>query len=418
VNIRFLIALAAILFSVLPSQAQTNVGWDTRFFATTNKPVRVHESNVVIYASDVIISQMIHAVNERYVATTKDSTWAVFDTFQINYKFYIRKPEVALHQVKQGIKGVLSSFVQSYSTTNFSPDTIVYYDATNILLQLELPLDFFDVTPVRNLMGNSSFSTNSAAYGWDGAYRCINLLTNTFETGVFARYEERGTCSISGAGLSENETGVFNVFNPPELRGFYGIQESSSSYNSPTNITAQTTRFDYGKKTYRTISENLFDEYPYIVTNAIAKTFDFEGFAFDMFPSPDNYSTRGLDVCPTNYAYALPNQDVYDQISQNCVSNVPYVASGQITYTESLLNNGYVYPLPQSFTEGGGLRCSASQILASMQCYRQFEEFDQSIILGCDGDTEIFSGADEFKNAQTAATINFAHIVAWGFQYK
>jgi hypothetical protein len=418
VNIRFLIALAAILFSALPSLAQTNVGWDTRFFATTNKPIRVHESNAVIYASDVIISQMIHAVNERYVATTKDSTWTVFDTFQINYKFYIRKPEIALIEIKQGIKQILPHFVQSYSETNFSPGTIVYYNSTNILLQLGLPPDFFDVTPVRNLMGNSAFATNSVAYGWDGAYRCINLLINTFESGVFAKYEERGTCSISGAGLSENETGVFSVFNPPELEEFYGIQESSSSYNSPTNITAQTTRFDYGKKTYRTISENLFDEYPYIVTNAIAKTFDFEGFGFDIFPGPENYSPRGFNVCPRNYAYALPNQDVYDQISENCVSNVPYVASGQITYTESLLNNGYVYPLPQSFTEGGGLRCSASQIIASMQCYAQFEEFDSSVILGCDGDTEIFFGADGFKNAQTAATINFANIVTWGFRYK
>jgi hypothetical protein len=418
VNIRFLIALAAILFSALPSLAQTNEGWDARFFPTTNANVRVYDSSNVVYASDVIISQMIYAVNERYVAATKINTWDVFDNFEINYGEYIRRPEVALAEVKQGIKNIASSFVRSYSLANFSPDTIVYYNRINILFELDLPADFFEVTPVRNLMGNSSFSTNAADYGWDGAYRCLNLLTTTFEEGVFARYEQRQTCSIFGAGLSDSADGAFRVFDPPDLVGSYSIQDYAGRYESPTNINAQTLIFDYGRKTYRSILQTLFNQFPHIVTNSVAQVFEVQNFSFDIYPSPGNFAPRGFTVCPPDYAYALPNQEVAEDFTISCVSNTTYSRAGELVYFENLVNNQHIYPLPEFFTEGEGLRCSAQQILAAMTCYVQFEEFEQSIIIGCDGSEDIYSSANDFKSAQTESSVNFDHIVTWGFQYK
>jgi hypothetical protein len=424
VNIRFLIALAAILFSALPSSAQTNEGWDARFFPTTNASVRVYDSSNVVYASDVIISQMIYAVNERWVIANRFSesqnqqTWETYQFFALNYPIYVRRPEQALANVKDGLKRILSVYVKSYNETNFLPDTVEYYNSTNILTETGLPPDFFDVIPVRNLMGNSSFSTNAADYGWDGAYRIINKLTNTLAAGSFAKYERRGSCDLSGAGLSSSLIGGIQFFSPPQISENYSIFENRTIWLSPETIRKNDLLFDFGKKTYQGMRENIYELFPYLLTNATAKTFQTEFSGFQVYPDPQNFPGSIFIQCPPDYGYALPNQGVVDTYTEICTSNTVWRQGESLTFFEPLFNSGIVYPLPQQFAAPATLICGAAQILADIECYANFEEFDSTIITACDGVTDIYAGAATSASASTETTIQFVNIVSWGFQYK
>jgi hypothetical protein len=418
VNIRFLIALAAILFSALPSLSQTNSGWDDRFFPTTQKPLRVKDGEGIVFASDVIISQMVYAVNERWIIAYKEQetpanrTWSKYQNFETLYPQYIRKPETALEDVKSAISSILFSYVRSYDEDNFVPELVEYYTLETLLIDADLPENFFEFTPVRNLMGNSAIGTNSA-YGWDGAYRCLNLLTNTLEIGVFAKYENRVICEISGSGLSDGFDSR-QALDFPQLSFSYGASENLQRWDSP-GVDSATKSFDYGKKTYRTISSEVFEQHAYVVTNAIAKPFQTVSVNFDLEPGAESFFA--FVSCPEDYFFEYPNKDVVDQFSALCASNTQYQEFDEISYSDKIISSDYVYPVPNTFTEAESGPCNASSILSAMKCVVLFQASDQTFISDCEQESDIGSG-DRYKRASTSASASFVNIVSWGFKYK
>jgi hypothetical protein len=183
VNIRFLIALAAILFFALPSLA----GWDERFWPANEKPARKGVGASAVFQADVITSNIAFAVKERVEAISKeDSTYVVEDiTGSLP-----RKPELSLSEAKQILQGKIGSFLDQtrfpspYQPSSAQITNLIYWSVSNILVHCNLPTNFFDYTPPRNLAahpGITSTNIDYAKYGWDATRKVITNLIYTYE---------------------------------------------------------------------------------------------------------------------------------------------------------------------------------------------------------------------------------------------
>lgn len=206
-NIRYLGALAAILFSALPSQAQTNVGWDTRFWPANEKPTRKIYGTNVFFQKEIVSSNLAFAIEERYWAVNKNDS-----SIEEDVNGYLpRNSVLALEEMKLVTRDLVNDFLdQTRFPTPDDPTSIVvntptssvlqliYWNQSNILVHCNLPTNFFEYTPVRNLAGHEGFSTatNDALYGWDALRK---VLTNLVYT-----YTDQGFLSVTN--ISTNET--------------------------------------------------------------------------------------------------------------------------------------------------------------------------------------------------------------------
>jgi hypothetical protein len=195
VNIRFLIALAAILFSALPSFAN----WDSRFWPTSESSPRKYEGATVVFQADVVTSNIAYAVGERHDAAFLEGSGESIASDIIGW--LPRKPENALIEAKQNILQFLPYYIdQTRSMSNNNPATavitsLVYWNITNILIHCNLPTNFFEYTPVRNLAGHEGTGaghwTNSAAYGWEATRKVLTNLIYTYQLEGLLPKEER-----------------------------------------------------------------------------------------------------------------------------------------------------------------------------------------------------------------------------------
>ena len=182
-NIRFLIALAAILFSALPSLAN----WDNRFWPASEKPARVGSGTNRIFQANVITSNIAAAVRERFEAVAgEEITYVEEDILAYGERFQER----GLIEAKQLIQGTLNRFLdQTRFTSPNSPSSaqitnLVYWSVSNILVHCNLPTNFFDYTPPRNLAahpGITSTNIDYTQYGWDAMRKVITNLIYTYE---------------------------------------------------------------------------------------------------------------------------------------------------------------------------------------------------------------------------------------------
>jgi hypothetical protein len=442
VHIRFLIALAAILLSALPSAAQTNGGWSGLFFPTTNAPLRVSTTNGIIFASDVIVSQMFYAVNERYVALSGNKFYG-FDAFTNQSSFYYRKPDEALSLIKAGLNELIRSgrFIKSYNTNNFDPSTIVYYEDVDSFDVGLVPSDYFDDEPPspddgsipdppslikRNLMGNSVVSPENAKYGWNTAYTILNSLTKTFEEGNFLTYEIIQECNFSAGPFSDFFNGV-QILDTPEFRGGYFIQDFFERWGGALgfdgvgsieiqNIERYNKTEPRGKLTFKTIPIAMIAEYPYLFSNTFSEAFIKVEAAIDV--EPGQFVSPGDSVlCPPQYNFSYANQDVIEQYQALCATNAPWKFESNIRPDDIFVFGNVVYAIPAAFSFSQPLRCSAKSIISDLKCTLDFGDFESAKIRNCNGDDALSSGGG-YKSASSSASTRYVNIINWGFEYK
>jgi hypothetical protein len=166
---RSILILLAIYTLASPSLGQ----WDSRFFPTTNKPVRVMDGSNVVFASDVIVSQMVYAVDERWRIANAGVNWPPLDQLDVIFEEgkIVRLPEALLSSIKTAIVQVCSSYVNLVDGPFDDDNEIVFWSPASIIEHLQLPTNYWDYTPVRFLMADSN--------GWNGAYQAVNLLLTT-----------------------------------------------------------------------------------------------------------------------------------------------------------------------------------------------------------------------------------------------
>jgi hypothetical protein len=189
------VALLATFIAALPSQAQSTNGWDDRFWPANEKPPRAKEVTNWVFQSDVISSNIVYSVKERYDAVEKQDTFDLLEDFLI---IPVRRPDEKLQEAKEVIGQIIGGFLDQtrfptpydptsiiITTTNTSYLQLIYWNETNILSHCELPTNFFSYTPPRNLAGHEGTGaahwTNSAQYGWDAMRKVITNLIYTYE---------------------------------------------------------------------------------------------------------------------------------------------------------------------------------------------------------------------------------------------
>jgi hypothetical protein len=189
------VALLATFIAALPSQA----AWDDRFWPANENSPRKYEGTNRFFQVDAVTSNIAYAVGERHDAAFLEGFGESIASDIIGW--LPRKPENALIEAKQNIVQLLPYYLDhTRSMSNEDPATavitnLVYWNITNMLIHCNLPTNFFDYTPVRNLAGHEGTGaehwTNSAGYGWDATRKVLTNLIYTYQVKGLLPKEER-----------------------------------------------------------------------------------------------------------------------------------------------------------------------------------------------------------------------------------
>jgi hypothetical protein len=418
VNIRFLIALAAILFSASSSFAT----WDGRFFPTPDKPPRIGSGTNLTFQSDVVSSQIWHAVNER--------AWAAYKTqgLELSYEDFegVRKREEKIQQLKDFLDPLVEAFLDNSVTQH--PTNLTYYTTSELVARLGLPEDFFNKTPPRNLMSHPWGNQTNDIYGWHGLYMVITNLTQTYEGGVFFVYSRRLECSFSG--LSDPVARVpqssflnedIEVFDPPVIGSRFFSDGARSRSEDPTGedsvASERSTTYTRGKTSYVSIDEAGWSTQSNIVINAINTLWEYAfGGGFDYSPAQEGGSgPEGTVDC----VGGNNREPGFRENLESLVEEGQWTQAGSFFYSEHLYLEDFILPIPAQFAQPATSIFSAASILASMSCGLTFDDFDGSVLSGCPDGSDVGSvGFPTGRSASASGSIGHAVFVEWGFQYK
>jgi hypothetical protein len=407
---RFLVALAATLFS-----ASSDAAWDSRFFPTTNAPLRVDET----FAFDVVASQMVWAVSERYWAVKKTSGWMYrepgssefIDAIQWYTNQPPRKYENILLAVKTGVGAIVKDFLDIDAMTN-GPNEIIYHTTTGLLARLSLPQDYFDVIPVRNAMGHDWPTNNPARqsgkdYGWHGLYMIMSNLTHTLEGGFLKEiYEER--YSFVGGPLSCSTLTESNF--PRNISSYVG-GASANDYFSIGAYTLAPDLFGEGQRIFFNQSRSSG-----VIGRKAAWLYNKEIAGVD-FEYLDAAAQRWVTtVGSVDFSYDFRQGESFDSIF-NAVSNAcpelfnpVFIPDGE-SASNTILDDGNL--LKTSPAPALALPCTAQSLIGIVGSAVQ--ESDSTISSDC-AFAEYFGGNTRYL--EVFANQNYAHILNWNFRYK
>jgi hypothetical protein len=412
VNIRFLIALAAILFSALHSDAQTNNGWDNRFFPTINSPLRVDQ----VFASDVISSQMVEAVNERWIVAFS-TNWVNYNLAKTN-NYYQRKPEVLLNLIKGAVSNLASSFVFTNALIN-GPTSAIPYTAISLIDSLGIPQDFYTNTPVRGLMGGGAYSAVNN-YGWHGAYQCLNALILTKQDVGFLKRRQDETCDIS-VGFASSSGAISTNYVPPILSGSANSTFTYKKYDVTFLLDLFNKDGGYESRNIVDFGSAAFYAPPIQYATTYPKLYDenTEGYTWTLFNGGASINPY-LDVNPF-FSYScsdLPNENMTEILENFSTSNIwvnteiIYAVNAEIVETNKL-----VFVSNQSSYGQIPAGNSAESLVSQMTCSIGFPEGPASVISTCTGGGELAQG-DGLREAVVTGETKYSHIIKWGFKYK
>lgn len=194
--------LTAILLATFTVASPSQASWDTRFWPASEKNVRfqisTNETGIGnwVFQADIVTSNLISALQERHEAVFLDR----FDGSQSILYYIPRRPDNSLQAIKDAVEVLVpyfldqTKFPSSYDPTSAIITNLHYWSVTSILAHCELPTNFFDYTPPRNLAGHigtgSAHWTNSASYGWDATRKVLTNLIYTYQTAGILKTKE------------------------------------------------------------------------------------------------------------------------------------------------------------------------------------------------------------------------------------
>jgi hypothetical protein len=401
VNIRLLIALAAILFS-----ASSNADWDSRFFPTTNAPLRSGGD----FAFDVVASQMVWAVNERYWAVKKTNGWLFAEEpIERGPRFY----EEVMLDVKAGLRSIIGDFLDISAMTN-GPNELIYHTPVGLLSRLALPEDYFDVVPVRNPMGHDWPTNNPSGqkgkdYGWHGLYMILTNLTHTYENAGFLNAQTVDIYSFTGGGpLDCSFSSVSNWPNTIQsyvqsfgARDFYGF----GGYNGELIGVFEFYYYEesrssgsFGSKAAWLYNKNLAGEkLAYLDAVADSWLLAFQGWNFSFEPGFSGPDIAGAtNACPT--LFIEPTNWVYTGVS----GALRLLDDGNVLKTGAADSLAVTCSAQSLVGFAGTFGCDADGRVGSL-CY--------------EGDVEEWRGCAE-KDSEVVVEGRYSHILNWNFRYK
>jgi len=415
VNIRYLAALAAILLSV-PFNATAQ--WDDRFFPTPGKPERADR----VFARDVVITNLADAVNERWMVA-----------FEQEWEFASAKRDIidgprVIERSMTFVKNAIVEMVR-YPREIFldmeltqGPSNLVYLTKERLIELCELPTDYFEVTYARNLMGHTNGSpgwVESGKYGFDGAYKALNLLTHTYREGGFHKTAEQQFCNKTYAGNNFNQLIGTNEY--------LLIAGSSSQYTIRDLVpvddrpiysgTSEQISGDWGRIVTKMFDPVKVPKLLPVLDESVAETWVLD--LSSVFVSPGfQDGAFGSVECPTGYQFSYPNEHVDNFIAENCGTNAPWTLIGEINMPYSFAaGDPYLFLAAAEVSPPPALpSCSPAGIANMATCVNVTLASDERLI-DCDGN-EIADRPSADKSGQVFGSYKYAHIIDWGFQFK
>lgn len=425
-NIRFLAALAAILFSVLHSQAN----WDDRFWPANEKPVRKSVGSNIVFQKEVVSTNLAMAIEERYWAVNREDTSIEEDVVGS----LPRDSVPALVEMKQITGQLINKFLdQSRFPTPNDPTSIVvntptssviqliYWNQSNILAHCNLPTNFFVYTPVRNLAGHQGFNTasNDVKYGWDALRK---VLTNLMYT-----YENRGV--LINETIKDSYSGIVDDPNGGRPgRGCFDDSESDGPYTIPELTISKYAGIVESEESATPTQYAIYDNAGQIIDEVYITTyygFGSRGFVAALLgpstmPILNNNHTaytffkengEGPEDCgftpfPPPFPRPVPPRVV------------PWVSGGTIS-TKSTTSDGYVFLT--GARQGLSISCDVFNYLDNW--------FPNDAIPDCNipeciedrfppGQETTQCGFDFFGGSGYRSDKEFVHVIKWDFTYK
>lgn len=428
--IRLTTILLAIFVAGLPSLAE----WDSRFFPTHEKPVRVYQGTNLFFQADVVMSQMWYAVEERLWAGSKVPSGEDY----LNY-MPIRNQEAILAEAKSQIKGIIPSFIDSLFYSNdvsqINITNLKYYTEIELLNQLSLPGDFFVNTPVRNLMGNQQFHTNNAVYGWESLRLILQNLKWTLESGGILKYGNNETRQRGILIPVTPEVGYALLDDPP-VPGYSNIE--NYFFVSPV-ISPQLLGMNYYKIS-ATYGENYNYGKAYIPDGCLEYVF---GEQQSDITDHTKYSvTKDLGWIaaatrqPVDSLLYLRNHNAYTYASelsfvyyqgeydgrdgdQDDIGPLPISCNKDESYylgeiTQNITSiDGERFVVGQQFN-AGDVGCTVSQIVGPLDPGNYLGDISED----CPGDINASYPQGDVLRARVSKTVSIKHIIQWDYQFK
>jgi hypothetical protein len=409
------------------------LGWDNRFFPTTNASARVMEQDAgvtsIVFASDVIVSNMIDAVNERWEVAFR-TNWPYFqsllNTNTLRIEYPVRDPHGVLDEIKLALYTMLGEFVDMNLTTN-GPNDLIFYTPESLAAELGLPPEYLFITPDRNLMDYPSTNpalNNRIGYGWSGAYKIINKLTHTYLQGGFYKLGQGEVCSD---GLGQGFERVTLMPAGEYVSSLFGFDQAEIGYYYD-----DTGKFvpmpyyrnvgDYGQPGSFLYSASHLDSLPSLgfITNTTTTYLWQRAAQYTLEVFPNEFTSYGETYCPPGYAGDFPNSLTMEKYQTLCGTDPTWGRGATISGNPVLMPDGSYYLLEIEQTISPP--CNALDVLDDMQCWTTSEVGDIGAGLCITEDDEgnpieVFAPF-EIKRAYVSGGTIIHSIIDWGFRFK
>jgi hypothetical protein len=427
------VALLATFIAALPSQA----AWDDRFWPANEKPPRKYEGTNRFFQAEITTSNIAYAVGERHDAAFLEGAGESIASDIIGW--LPRKPENALIEAKQNIVQMLPYYLDhTRSMSNNNPATavitnLVYWNITNILIHCNLPTNFFDYTPVRNLAGHEGTGakhwTNSAGYGWDATRKVLTNLIYTYQLKGLLPKEERKEFSFGFE--SPTSTVIPQIYRNCIYEFSNTVyQLSDLSFNSRMEAAVFDEAHFNSLATQTANLESLFlAEYrdnnlsgnPAIAISQTPETLltndNHEAWSFEFIDAGIGFAEDPQSTC-TNIA--LPPRFIRENPEYaNCfpdINNCDWGFVGTFTGQKQSLGDGSLFIISSEIVDHSR-DCSVMKFLAFVNT----DVVDGVEDIFCDGveiDTIFIGSVDSGWDIGQLGLKNRSNIIKWNFTYK
>jgi hypothetical protein len=397
VHTLYLIALAGILCF-----GSSNAQWDERFFPTPSAPLRAGGD----FAFDVVASQMVWAVNERYWAVNKSQGWDYFDQYDLQGP-RSRFHEPVMGAVKTGLYFIVTSFLDVAAMTN-GPNHLVYHSRTGILAKCGLSNDFWSVIPTRNPMGHDWPLDNPSAqkgkdYGWHGIYLILSNLTHTYEGKGFLINQQATEYTFTSDGPLNCSGSTASNF--PNTIASY-VQESNAD--------------DYvARGSYKYTPEEIYESELKTLSGDTGVEAAWLYDTTDAWPLMQ-YLDAAAERWVQSYSYWTESSSWFSRSDYEGASNA---CPAVFQYSDVWVLEGFTGAT--TVLEDGNLLKVGAEASIALPCTAVFlleyagelpAEQDDETTTPCTGDLWISGGRYVFS--QVVANKRYSHILNWGFRFK
>lgn len=425
--------LSAIFIAALPSFAQTSDGWDTRFWPASETDVRIKDGSDWVFQADVVTSNLLDSLQERYEAAMLQP----YSEYNGISEMMPRRPDNALSAIKYTLRGIVDYYLNHTlfpipeDPTSAIITNLTYWNSTSILIRCNLPTNFFDYTPPRNLSGHigtgSAHWTNSARYGWDATKSVITNLIYTYQNSGILKTKEQ---AIKNTGTSDPDPSLSipEIYNNcdfyDEVTDFlYQDMTYSSNYLSAAywydDFWGNLFSINLQQYFYSEYSKNIIAGRPAFhvapTTNSVLIDRQHVAFSFQKIVGSIYYQDIGSGREPS----WIKSSDSWSSCLFNSSNEWVYVSQMGPSFPV-MIGDGNIFSVDSYVVLVDNYGCSVMNFITSGIFNDGIQD---TSFIPCVGDVDGIQWDIGYAAGRSLAIPleyrrNYSHIIRWDFQYK